>query len=70
MPSRADISDPQGHMTHLKKYLPTIATALLGIAVSVGVFFQVQGQERELAAQNFLRVAVEHAAAIRSRLEN
>ena len=57
-------------MTHLKKYLPTAIAALLGVAVSVGVFYQVQAQERELATQNFLRVAVAQAAAIRGRLEN
>lgn len=57
-------------MSHSKKYWPTAAAALLGVVVSSGVFVQVQNQERELATQNFLRVAVEHAAAIRSRLEN
>lgn len=57
-------------MMLLKKYMSVAIAALLGLAVTTGVFLQVQSQERELAKQNFLRVAVEHVAAIRSRLEN
>ncbi|HEY9164122.1 MAG TPA: CHASE domain-containing protein, partial [Magnetovibrio sp.] len=57
-------------MMSLKKYLPVGIAALLGAAVSTYVYFQVQTQERELATQNFLRVAVGQVAAIRSRLQN
>lgn len=65
-----DDEDGRLSMASIKKYLPIGIAALLGIAVTAAVFFQVQNQERELAKQNFLRLAVERVAAIRSRLEN
>lgn len=57
-------------MTPFLKYRSTVIVALLGAVISGGVYVQVQNQERAIETQNFLRVAVAHAASIRSRLEN